>query len=204
MSESTPALAVKRPQLMAQQHADQFTSAFIKRVHELLHYDPATGLFTWRVDRRRARAGDVAGAIRGLGYLAISIDGVQFYAHRLAFLMMNGMWPSRSVDHIDGRKTNNAWVNLRDVSHAVNMQNQHRARVVNSTGLLGAARCREKFKAEITVNGVFRHLGVFQTPGEAHAAYLAAKQQLQEHRITNAVGRSRVAAANDPSMGGAD
>jgi len=35
----------------------------VERLHELLDYDPATGVFTWLEQRGRVKAGDVAGTI---------------------------------------------------------------------------------------------------------------------------------------------
>ena len=37
------------------------TNITYERLRELLDYSSETGLFTWKVDRRRARAGAVAG-----------------------------------------------------------------------------------------------------------------------------------------------
>ncbi len=47
----------------------------------------------------------------------------------------------------------------------------------NSVGIPGAQHCRGKFKAQIRRNGRTIHLGVFETPEEASAAFRLAKQQ---------------------------
>jgi hypothetical protein len=41
---------------------------------------------------------------------------------------MTGSWPTNHIDHIDGDPTNNAWINLRDVTRSQNLRNQHRTR----------------------------------------------------------------------------
>ena len=96
------------------------------RLKELLHYDPETGAFTWRVDRTNGRrAGDLAGSTRE-GHITIGVEGTQYYAHRLAVLYMTGKWPKAGmhVDHINRQKADNRWCNLRVVSHSKNMRNR--------------------------------------------------------------------------------
>jgi len=39
------------------------TKLAAERLHELLDYDPDTGVFTWLEKRGRVRAGDVAGTL---------------------------------------------------------------------------------------------------------------------------------------------
>ena len=150
---------------------------------ELLHYDPETGVFTWKVDSGRwgrIKAGTEAGNLRRRdGYRQIKLKEGNFLAHRLAFLYMTGDWPEQHVDHIDGNPLNNRWCNLRDVDRNANMQNLKRAQSNNkSSGLLGVSSCRSKWQAHITVNSEYKHLGTYDTPEEAHDAYLEAKRQL--------------------------
>lgn len=154
-----------------------------QRVRELLDYEPLTGLFTRRVatgGRYGAAVGAVAGTVNDGGYILISLESLQYRAHRLAWLYMTGAWPSHEVDHRDGDRANNAWDNLRDVTGVVNLQNKRHAQSNSKTGLLGASwNARdERFVARIKVEGRYKSLGGFDTAEAAHAAYLSAKRAL--------------------------
>lgn len=151
------------------------------RLRELLHYDPETGVFTRRVrTSTRIKAGDVAGWANGKGYLLISVDGRDHYAHRLAWLYTHGAWPTNEIDHRNTVRNDNRIANLRDVSGAVNSQNQRRAPAHNkSCGLLGVTWNKQirKWHAQIQVDGKKRSIGYFATAELAHSAYLAAKRE---------------------------
>lgn len=102
-------------------------------------------------------------------------------AHRLAWLYVYGEWPNGDIDHIDGDRLNNRIANLRDVSRRVNLENQRRPKACNKSGFLGVKTFRDqRFQARIQVRGVQLHLGTFDTPHEAHAAYVAAKRNLHQ------------------------
>lgn len=155
--------------------ASELTQA---RLRELLHYDPETGVFTRLLAVRGVPAGSAAGTNDGLGYLRTRIDGKKYKNHRLAWFYMTGSWPVGEVDHINGERADNRWENLRDGDRFQNQQNQRSATAASSTGLLGANRHRNKFVAQIRLNGTTKHIGCFQTPEEAHAAYIAAKREM--------------------------
>lgn len=140
-----------------------------------LSYDPETGIFTWIVSRGSVPAGTVAGTRSMSGYLRVKIGGSTYYAHRLAHLYMAGKWPEHEVDHVNGQKDDNRWVNLRDVTGLLNCQNQTKARKGSSTGVLGVSKFRGRFKAQITVKGKQKFLGLFDSEVDASDAYRAAK-----------------------------
>ncbi len=149
------------------------------QLKELLHYDPDTGLFTWRVYRNRMTAGSKAGSLAPKKYWRVHIFGRQYYAHRLAWLYMTGSWPAGQVDHINGDRLDNRFANLRDVPQSINMQNQRRGRAGATHPLLGVGKPKwGGYRARIKVNGREQWLGTYPTPEEAHTAYLEAKRRL--------------------------
>jgi hypothetical protein len=161
-----------------------------EQLKSVLRYDPMTGLFTWLSDVRTGRgngrvqipAGTVAGATanKTKGYLKIGVNGRRYYAHRLAFLWMTGAWPNLHVDHIDGDGSNNRWANLRDVSRSVNLQNRKAATAKNTNQLLGVTKNHKRFMAQISTAGCWKYLGTYDTPEQAHEAYIKAKRESHE------------------------
>ncbi|MNL51799.1 hypothetical protein D3C87_1749270 [compost metagenome] len=129
MSGATPVPAVKRPLLMAQQHVDQFTPAFMAYLPENLHVYEAFEREAMRVARRGFEH-----------YSARTI--IEVLRHNSALAERAGPWKL------------NDW---------------HTPYLARLFALLNPA-----------------FAGLF------------------EFRVTKAVGRGRAAAANDPSMGGAD
>jgi hypothetical protein len=84
------------------------------RALALISYDPETGVFTWRGTRTpTCKAGTVAGTILRGGYRRIGLDGHYYLAGRLAWFMVHGAWPAHNIDHIDGKKDNDRFENLR-------------------------------------------------------------------------------------------
>jgi len=131
-----------------------------------------------------AKEGDEAGSLKDDGYVVIYVLGKPYKAHRLAWLYVNGEFPAGEIDHIDGNKMNNAIINLRDVSREINQQNRRHAKAGNPAGFLGVTVDQKtgKYLARITKTGAktSTSLGRFDTPEEAHAAYVAAKRVLHE------------------------
>lgn len=155
------------------------TNLTADRLRELLHYDPATGVFTWKIGRQGAAgAGAVAGDINKRGYRRICVDYGRYMANVLAWLYMTGEWPEHDVDHRNNVRDDNRWENLRQVTRGVNNQNQHRPHRGNKSGFLGVSPNRKGWAASINVDGVKTHLGTYPTPEAAHDAYLFAKRRM--------------------------
>jgi hypothetical protein len=157
------------------------------RLVELLTYEAKTGLFKWNLDLKTGRgagrvthlAGSIAGGSNGR-YCKIGVDGGRYFAHRLAFLWVTGEFPENNIDHIDGNPLNNAWINLRDVSRSVNLQNRRHSPSGSEFNLLGVSRNHKRYLAQISVNKKNKYLGTFDSPDQAHAAYLSAKRALHQ------------------------
>ena len=151
------------------------------QVQAIIEYDPATGLFRWKVHQGGARkTGWFEGADEH-GYRSISVCGRLQRAHRIAWLLVTGEWPTLPIDHIDGSPANNRWANLRQVPHILNTHNVQRASKNSGTGVLGVSKSGSKtspYVAGIRVNGRRIHLGSYATLEEAAAAYLKAKREL--------------------------
>jgi hypothetical protein len=153
-------------------------------LRQILHYDPERGVFTWlprpsgsRAERAwNARfAGTRAGT--GLGYVAIGIFGRRYKAHRLAWLYVHGEWPGRELDHINCDKSDNRIANLRQATRSQNIANS-RARSDSTSGIKGVRLHKPsgRWMARLTGGGK-RHIGLFDTPEAAHAAYVAAAEK---------------------------
>lgn len=149
------------------------------RLRELLSYDPATGVFTARVGLPRRPVGSVAGTRGKDGYWRISIAGRKHYAHRLAWMYVNGSWPASQVDHKDGNPGNNWIDNLREATNLQNGQNRKPSKN-NTSGFRGVTFVKKcgSWQASIGAGAKIKYLGSFSTPELAHAAYLDAKAKL--------------------------
>lgn len=157
--------------------------ASIAALRAALSYDPATGVLTWvKPLSNRVRSGDAAGTLNKLGYYRLGFESRDYQAHRVAWALHYGTWPSGVVDHMDGDTANNRIANLRDVPMTLNMQNRRAATKGSRSGLLGAHfhPASGLWGARIKTGGKTTSLGYHKTPEEAHAAYLEAKRRLHE------------------------
>lgn len=162
----------------------------IEEIRSKLSYNETSGRITWAVDvgsHGRIKAGHDAGAIsKSDGYRYVRLmcpDGKRrgFAVHRLAYAIKNGEWPSEEIDHLNGVRADNRWANLRHASRRLNAENMRRPRVDSSTQVKGVNLLPSgRYRAQLRVAGKGIHLGVFQTAGEAHAAYVQAKRE--QHR----------------------
>ncbi len=143
-------------------------------------YEPSTGLIFRLVSAGRGKAGSVAGRKNSAGYIDIQYHGRRYAAHRLAWLLVHGRWPSNQIDHINGERSDNRLSNIRECTHAENHQNRA-LRSDNKSGCPGVywAKHASKWCARIKVKGSPRRLiGYFDSVETASDAYLAAKREL--------------------------
>ena len=165
---------------------------------ELLHYDPETGHLYWKerhagmfedslIPERDAKtwnknfAGKRALSANVGGYGGGAIWGQPLRSHRVIWKMMTGNEP-KIIDHINGVKTDNRWVNLRNVDRKINSRNQAICKT-NSSGFSGVNWSRQKgrWHARIKVNYRDLNLGFFDDFESAKRARIAANKKYGFH-----------------------
>lgn len=144
---------------------------------ELLHYDPETGVFTWRKRvNARAAAGDVAGLKRDCYRVEISIGGRRYFAHRLAWLYVYGEWPPTEIDHINRNDRDNRISNLRLANRSLNNFNRGAVREGLAPGV-SWFKPTARWRARIKVGRKEIALGYFHIYDDAVAARKAAEER---------------------------
>lgn len=147
-----------------------------ERLHQLLNYDPKTGIFTWKIRKGRMRAGTRAGYIKSNGYEAIMLDWKMYFSHRLAWLFVHGSMPDY-IDHINTIPLDNRIENLRPCSPLENCSNQ-KIRPNNTSGVKGVSwsKAAKKWVGEVGKKGHKSYIGLFNSIEEA-------EQAVRIHRI---------------------
>jgi len=158
-------------------------------LHECFVYNPETGVLIWKerplhhfkseLAQRRLNA-QHAGKLAGspARYIKIKFNGRYFLAHRLIIKMMTGEWPVWT-DHIDGNKHNNRWANLRSATPQQNGWNRRPSGSVLPRGV-GPSKNGTRYVARIHIQGVKTHIGTYDTPEEAYAAWCAHARERGE------------------------
>lgn len=157
-----------------------------KRLKELLHYNPDTGVFTWRSSNsNRVMSGSEAGCKlkNRKPYILIRIDGKIYASHRLAFLYMLGDQPKDHVDHIDGNGLNNKWSNLRDVTNQENHKNMKLVKS-NTSGICGVSWVKDRLLWHAYIHNSGKRLNLIYTNDffEACCARKSAERKYGFHR----------------------
>lgn len=146
--------------------------------HRFLDYRPETGEFFRKTNAGGFTVGSKAGTSRPDGYMQICINRRHYLAHRIAWLMMTGEWPTSQIDHINCDKTDTRFANLREASAHQNRCNLTGNRR-NTSGFKGVSRAKGgRWQAHICCHRKQRALGTFDTPEQAHAAYALAAAEL--------------------------
>lgn len=155
----------------------------IEYLRQRLRYEPDTGKLFWldyegMPNSWRAKyAGTEAFTAKVKGYQAGRIDDVMFYAHRVAYALYHEVWPEDQLDHANGVPTDNRISNLRVVTNQVNMRNSKK-RSDNSSGVTGVTwnSLRNKWAAQVHVDGKHIHLGLFEKLEDARQARAEASR----------------------------
>lgn len=153
-----------------------------ERLKELLSYDADTGIFTWRITLPArggsVRVGKSAGSLDSKGKRQIKIDRTIHFAHRLAFLYMQGVFPEGPVDHINRDHTDNRWCNLRAVTASQNSRNRVMGHKKHGLPIGVFKSAYGTIYSIIRHNGKNNYLGSFPTIEEARASYLDAAKRM--------------------------
>jgi hypothetical protein len=164
-------------------------------LRSLLHYDPGTGVLTWKRRPRELFPTEKAWAIwngryagkraftsqNHNGYFRGAVFNNTSLAHRVAWALVHGVWPDR-LDHVNGDPSDNRLANLRVVSHRENLKNTAR-RADNTSGTTGVSwfRATQKWSSCVHLSGKKIHLGYFDNKEDAIAARMAANERFGFH-----------------------
>lgn len=124
-------------------------------ISKLVNYNPITGVFT------RISSGKQIGSIQKNGYVYAFVDGKLRLLHRVAFLLMTGSPPRNDIDHINGIRSSNQWINLREATRKENLYNKRSTRELPKNVYLhksGNYRVKMKIENKTVHFGYFKNL----------------------------------------------
>ena len=152
-------------------------------LRKLLRYEPETGKLFWlprpegpnNWNARYANK-EALTATNSNGYKGGRIYAKGYKAYRVIWAIVYNAWPVGEIDHINGVRTDNRLINLRNVSHTINRRNA-RMNVSNTSGHNGVSwrAINSKWRVEITLDCVKTHLGYFDEIADAIASRKAAE-----------------------------
>lgn len=154
-------------------------------LRQMFNYDPESGALTWRprpgVRGFKFNHGEIAGTLGEKGYIVVGVSKRYYLAHRVIWKLVTGVEPTFQIDHTDGDRANNRWVNLRAADNSRNLWNS-RLRSDNTSGYCGVQRkpgcITRPWTAILSLgNGKYRHLGTFETSEMASQAWMRAAEQ---------------------------
>ena len=144
-----------------------------QEVIKSLSYDPYSGIIIWKWREDKIRkvnmrlAGKRAGSAHRDGYRSVGILGSKYMAHRIAWLIKTGSWPQNQIDHLNGQRDDNRWINIREATKVENRRNQTVPR--SKSGVVGVHwdSRKDKWRAQIKPEGKNIHLGLFDDLDDA-------------------------------------
>ena len=160
-------------------------------LRECFAYNPITGVLTWRKRPRRhftikriwltwttRYAMNTAGRLTQKGHIGIVLNGTTFFSHRIIWKLMTGREPLITIDHANGKPSDNRWRNLRAATIRQQSWNS-RINKDNTSGYRGVSKIGNRWMVRIrTLNNERIYLGCYPTAAAAGAVYVAASRQL--------------------------
>lgn len=170
----------------------------IEYLRECLIYNALTGEFWWKhrpsshfknyahgyLAWNARNAGKLAGKFDKHGYRMIGINHEFYFAHRIAWALVYGVWPTYEVDHINHIHDDNRIANLRDVPPHENGKNRPFENA-NKTGVMGVAWHKLAKKWVVAIGSTRKggaYVGLFASFDEAVAARKAAEIERGYHQ----------------------
>jgi len=157
-------------------------------VRKLLRYEPETGRLFWHHRARSLFPSDRGyaawnAAFAGKqaftstdpdGYRQGSILARKMRAHRVVWCHYYGAWPTHQIDHLNGDRSDNRIVNLRDVPNVINARNM-KPRIQGRYPGVVRSRKGDKWHVTITIDYKTKFIGAFNRREDAIAARRAAE-----------------------------
>lgn len=161
-------------------------------VKDNLQYDAQTGHLWWTKQGFRRNLDRPADSLdKSVGYTRVVRRYKGFFrnykAHRLAWFLYYGVWPKDYIDHVNGIKSDNRLINLREATGFQNQANR-KPQVGCSSKYKGVSWFKQtcKWEAYIEVNRKKIHLGHYHKEEEAALAYnRAALEHFGEYAKIN-------------------
>lgn len=169
-------------------------------LRQIIDYNPLEGTFHWRewplklfkssaaafLWNHEKAGKDIFPKKNVNLYSVISILGTNFPAHRVAWAIHHGKWPTADVDHINGARGDNRICNLREAVGAINQRNRALSKN-NTSGHVGVTKSKNgKWIAYI----LDRVIGTFPTFEDAVQA--REKAQAEIPGFTDRHGKPRI------------
>ena len=117
-----------------------------------LRYEFDTGLLFWKAGGPVRNSKKPAGSLnKSDGYIYITSKPYHFGAHRVAWLLSTGRWPTDDIDHVNRVRTDSRFTNLREATRKENRCNNTLRKDSNS-GITGVCfdNTKKKWRAYIS------------------------------------------------------
>jgi len=140
----------------------------------LLTYSEDTGYFTRKIKVGKLNIGDRAGYLVASGYRYIIVNKIRYAEHRLVWFYCFNSWPKGVIDHKDQNKSNNALINLRDITQKVNCRDNKPNTIKQTTKikhkLTGVHPSGKVFKTTWACYAGNDYIGIYKSQKEAKQA----------------------------------